>query len=220
MQPVEILKQKTKCKIELEGAFVVFGTLSGVASSSLALGGDYGRCLPTPGFLSHTRLFRNLRVVCFSDLNKAMWTVAMLMWQWALGKQNEEPCWSDRQDKDGKCQLTPMCHCLTCMLLLRTLCCHLFCTTTVSAIHGYSQIHREFNWFVAFPTADDEVVLWLLKGEGNLISMQRWDEVQHSVNWQTEILLQNSLFDVEDNGENLNLWKSAVGQNTIRPLKS
>ena len=107
MQPVEILKQKTKCKIELEGAFVVFGTLSGVASSSLALGGDYGRCLPTPGFLSHTRLFRNLRVVCFSDLNKAMWTVAMLMWQWALGKQNEEPCWSDRQDKDGKCQLTP-----------------------------------------------------------------------------------------------------------------
>ena len=95
-----------------------------------------------------------------------------------------------------------------------------FCVTTVSTIHGYSQIHGEFNWFVAFPTADDEVVLWLLKGEGNLISMQRWDEMQHSVNWQMEILLQNSLFDVEDNGENLNLWKSAVGQNTIRPLKS
>ena len=75
MQPIEILKQKTKCKIELEGVFVVFGTLSGVASS-LALGGDYGRCLPTPGFLSHTLLFRNLRVVCFFDLNKAMWTIA------------------------------------------------------------------------------------------------------------------------------------------------
>ena len=103
MQPIEILKQKMKCKIELEGAFVVFGTLSGIASS-LALGGDYGRCLPTPGFLSHMWLFRNLHVVCFLDLNKAMWTIAMLMWQWALGKKNEELCSSDRQDKEGKCR--------------------------------------------------------------------------------------------------------------------
>lgn len=128
-------------------------------------------CIPTPGFPSHTQLFRNLHVVFSLDLNRVTKDIIVLAWLWQHGSTNEEGRGVTERTRDSATDSTrtitwPLCHCYEPPRTPTPL-----GKAIVGTIPRFSWVQGEFNWFAALPIADDEVVLRLL----NRISIRRWD---------------------------------------------